>query len=70
MIDLVVVQKIESEKEIPQEVKPILKACVDVVIEEIPYGLPPMEDIPHQIDLIPSSILLNKPAYRMSPKAS
>ena len=48
--------------------KLILKACVDVVPKEIPHGLPPMEDIPHQIDLIPSSILLNKPAYRMSPK--
>ena len=47
--------------------KPILEECVDVVPEEIPNGLPPMGDIQHQIDLIPSSMLLNKPAYRMSP---
>ena len=67
VIDLVVVQEIESEKEILQEVKHILEACVDVVPEEIPRGLPPMRDIPYQIDLI-CSIFLNKPAYRMSPK--
>ena len=68
MIDLVVVQEIESEKEILQELKPILEACVDVVPEEIPRSLPPMGDIPHQMDLIPSSILLKKLAYRMSPE--
>ena len=35
--------------------------------EEIPHGWPAMEDIQHQIDLIPGSIFPNKPAYRMSP---
>ena len=68
VIDLVLVHEIEIEKEIPQEVKPNLEACVDVVPEEIPHGLPPMRDIPHQINLIPSSIFLNKPTYRMNPK--
>ena len=48
--------------------KQILEECVDVVPEEIPHGLPPMGDTPHQIDLIPSLIFLNKPANRMSPK--
>ena len=36
--------------------------------EEIPTGSPPKRDIQNHIDLIPSSILLNKPAYRMNPK--
>ena len=47
--------------------KPILK-FVDVMLEEIPYGLPPMRDIQHQIDLITISVLPNKPTYRKSPK--
>ena len=65
---LVAIEETESEKEIPKEVKPILAEFVDVVLEEIPHGLPPMRDIQHQIDLVPGSVLPNKPAYRMSPK--
>ena len=65
---LVAIEETESEKEIPKEVEPILAEFVDVVLEEIPHGLPPMRDIQHQIDLIPGSVLPNKPAYRMSPK--
>ena len=63
---LVAIEETESEKEIPKEVEPILAEFVDP--EEIPHGLPPMRDIQNQIDLIPGSVLPNKPAYRMSPK--
>ena len=41
---------------------------VNVMLKEISYGLPPMRDIHHQIDLIPISVLPNKPTYRMGPK--
>ena len=64
---LVAIEETESKKEILKEVEPILAEFVDVVPEEIPHGLPPMRDIQHQIDLIPGSVLPNKPAYRLSP---
>ena len=48
--------------------RPILKEFGDVFRDEIPLGLPPMRDIQHHIDLVPSLVLLKKPAYRMSRK--
>ena len=47
---------------------PFLKEFSDVVPEEIPHGLPPMRDMQHCIDLVPGSMLPNKPAYRLNPK--
>ena len=62
-----VVEETESEKEFLQEVKSIIE-FVDVMPKEIPHGLPPMRDIQHQIDLIPSLVFPNKLASTMSPK--
>ena len=66
VMPLVVVEETKSEKEILQEVKPILEKLVDVVPEEIPHGLPPMRDIQHQIDLLPSLVFHNRLAFTMS----
>ena len=62
-----VVEETESENEFLQEVKSILE-FVDVMPKEIPLGLPPMGDIQHQIDLMPSLVFSNKLASIMSPK--
>ena len=48
--------------------KPILKKLVDVVPKEIPHCLPPMRDIQHQIDLIPSLVFHNRLASIMNSK--
>ena len=62
-----VVEENKSKKEFLQEVKSILE-FVDVMPKEVPHGLPPMRDIQHQIDLIPSLVFPNQLASTMSPK--
>ena len=49
-------------------IQEMLKEFKDMVLDEIPHGLPPMRDIQHQIDLVSGAVLPNKPTYRMSPK--
>ena len=63
---------IQDEPETPMPTHPIAKSLIQkfyhLFLEEIPMGLPPKRDIQDHIDLIPGSILPNKPAYRMNPK--
>ncbi|XP_017981010.1 PREDICTED: uncharacterized protein LOC108663034 [Theobroma cacao] len=63
---LLVCEENEVSSPLSKDVKPIIEELCDVVLEEIPHGLPPMRDIQHAIDFIPGSIIPNKPAYRMS----
>jgi len=54
--------------ELPLEVQQMLAEFSDLMPEDFPPRLPPMLDIQHQIDLIPGSIMPNRPTYRLSPK--
>ncbi|XP_074300260.1 uncharacterized protein LOC141631497 [Silene latifolia] len=46
----------------------LLDEFMDVFAEDLPYKLPPLPGIEHQIDLIPGAALPNKPAYRCNPE--
>jgi len=45
----------------------LLKEFKDVFPNDLPLGLPPLRGIEHQIDLLLSTPLPNKPAYRCIP---
>ena len=46
----------------------LLQEFTDLFPEEIPYGLPLLRGIEHQIDFIPGSSIPNRPAYRANPE--
>jgi len=54
---------VDETLDLPPKVQQLLAEFFDLMPEDFPPGLPPMRDIQHQIDLIPGSILPNKPAY-------
>ena len=45
--------------DVPLEVKDLLDDFVDMVPDELPSELPPLRDVQHVIDLVPSSQLPN-----------
>nr|GEY93418.1 hypothetical protein [Tanacetum cinerariifolium] len=62
----------ESEPKPPAtlhpRIQPLLHSYNHVFPAEIPSGLPPLRTIHHKIDLIPGSVLPNKPAYCSNPQ--
>lgn len=67
MIYVLVTKEKIQPMEAPRGVETLLEELNDVMLEELPNGLPRLRKIQHQIDLISWVILPNKSHYRMSP---
>jgi hypothetical protein len=50
------------------EIQELLENFANIVVDDLPYSLPPIRSISHHIDLIPRSSLPNKEAYRLMPQ--
>ncbi|XP_059068990.1 uncharacterized protein LOC131859364 [Cryptomeria japonica] len=57
-----------DNKEVPKEVQTLLDKYEGIVVKELPNSLPPIRDVSHHIDLIPSASLPNKATYKMIPQ--
>ena len=53
---------------LPPAVTHILQEFADVFPQDVPPGLPPIQGIEHQIDLIPGASLPNRAPYRTNPE--
>ena len=60
--------KEQKSVEHPEEVKRILEEFSGILPKDLSEGLPPVRDIQHYINLIPSASIPNLPHYRMNPK--
>ena len=58
----------DLDMSLPSSVTNLLQEYQDVFPEEIPSGLPPLQGIEHQIDLISGASLPNKPPYQTNPE--
>jgi hypothetical protein len=53
---------------LPSVIISLLQEFEDVLPKEVPYGLPPIRGIEHQIDFISGVSIPNRPPYRSNPK--
>jgi hypothetical protein len=53
---------------LPPAVANLLQEYMDIFLQDIPPGLPPIRGIEHQIDLIPGASLPNRAPYRTNPE--
>ena len=53
---------------LPSDIVSLLQEFEDVLPGEVPYGLPPIRGIEHQIGFIPGASNPNRPAYRSNPE--
>jgi hypothetical protein len=55
-----------SISDLPEEIQELLENFANIVVDDLPYSLPPIISIIHHIDLIPGAILPKKEAYRLT----
>ena len=58
----------ELDESLPSVIASLLQEYEDVFPNDVPSGLPPIRGIKHQIDIVPSATIPNRPAYRSNPK--
>lgn len=57
----------EEPHEVPSPIQPLLTTFANLTPQEHPTWLPPMHNIQHVIDLVPSVTLLNLPHVQVKP---
>ncbi|PKU62895.1 RNA-directed DNA polymerase [Dendrobium catenatum] len=64
---LILLEENDQQQTIPDIVKPLLQQYQDILVSELPAGLPPLRNVQHHMELVPGSVLPNRPAYRLRP---
>ena len=57
----------EPSRELPMQIRQLLKDFEDIFPDDLPKGLPPVRRIVHQIDFILGAVIPNRPTYRANP---